>query len=504
MIPATTATTAGPDTAPLPLVSRTVPVDPATLPPDLLDLLPPEGGTAWIRRGDGMVGWGEVLRIEHAGPDRMRAAAEDWRRTVDHAVIRDEVRVPGTGPVAFGSFAFAPTSPAGGALVVPRVVVGRRGPVAWATTMALGGVAPAPELVTHPAPADPGTVAFTDGALDTAGWQRAVADAVGRIRAGHLDKVVLARDVIARTTAPLDVRWPLHRLSADYQACWTFAVDGLIGATPELLVRSEKGLVTSRVLAGTIRRTGDDDADLARAALLAHSSKDLEEHEYAVASLSRALAPFCTSTNVPETPFVLHLPNVLHLATDVTGVLATLDTGGHPASLLLADALHPTAAVAGTPTQDACAVIAEPRGDGPRTLRGPRRLARCGRRRRVGHRAAVRRGRAGAGPAAALRGVRDRRGLKPCGRARGVRGQARADAARPRGVTPRGRVPRPAEGTDQVTAPAGSRGSPGRTGRPRTTCRTPPTGLTARTGRRPPGAGSASHRRRRSCRRGSP
>ena len=103
--------------------------------------------------------------------------------------------------------------------------------------------------------------------------------------------------------------------------CWTFHVDGLFGATPEMLVRRERGLVTSRVLAGTIRRTGDDDRDLALAATLARSSKDLEEHEYAVRSVADALEPHCSSMNVPEAPFVLHLPNVMHLATDVAGVV---------------------------------------------------------------------------------------------------------------------------------------------------------------------------------------
>jgi len=273
-------------------------------------------------------------------------------------VVRDEVRLPGTGPVAFGSFSFAPGSPAGGVLVVPRVVVGRRGAHAWVTTMELGAVAAQVLPGPQPAPTAPGAVTWSDGALGPDEWRAAVARAVARIRAGGLDKVVLAREVHARTAEPLDQRWVLRRLARDYRACWTFAVDGLLGATPELLVRSEKGLVTSRVLAGTIRRTGDDDADLAHAALLAHSSKDLEEHEYAVTSLSEALAPFCSSTNVPETPFVLHLPNVLHLATDVTGVLSA-DAGPPPTSLALAAALHPTAAVAGTPTAAACDLIAE-------------------------------------------------------------------------------------------------------------------------------------------------
>jgi len=342
---------------PLPLVSRTTAVDLATLPRDLLNLLPAEGGTAWIRRGDGLVGWGELTRIARSGPTRLTDAEADWRAVVARAVVRDEVRVLGTGPVAFGSFSFAADSPAGGVLVVPRVVVGRRGGTAWVTTMDAGAVAPVPALVPQPRPTSPGTVSYCDGALDARAWQDAVAQAVAAIRGGQLDKVVLAREVLATTTTPLDIRWVLHRLAQDYQACWTFAVDGMLGATPELLVRSEKGLVTSRVLAGTIRRTGDDDADLAHAALLAHSSKDLEEHEYAVTSLSEALAPFCSSTNVPETPFVLHLPNVLHLATDVTGVLATDQLTGHPSSLTLANALHPTAAVAGTPTDQACALI---------------------------------------------------------------------------------------------------------------------------------------------------
>lgn len=344
---------------PLPLVARTVPAP--DLPANLLDLLPQAGGIAWVRRGDGMVAWGEVTRITASGSDRMRTADAAWAELAARAVVRDEVGVPGTGPIAFGSFAFADHSPAGGVLVVPRVVVGRRGGIGWVTTIDAGAMAPGPpDLAPQPLPSSPGAVTFTDGALGPQQWRSTVQRAIAEIRTGSMEKVVLAREVLATTAEPLDQRWALRRLAEDYSACWTFAVDGMLGATPELLARSEKGLVTSRVLAGTIRRTGDDEADLAHAALLAHSSKDLEEHEYAVASLSEALAPFCSSTNVPETPFVLHLPNVLHLATDVTGVLPA--DGPHPSSLDVAAALHPTAAVAGTPTDAACALIARTEG----------------------------------------------------------------------------------------------------------------------------------------------
>lgn len=369
-----TLSSAPAEPGPSPLVVRTVALDdlgvpasadPLPDPADLLGLLPGEAPLAWVRRGDGLVAWGELLRLEVTGPDRFAAAERAWRDVLAHAVVRDEVGLPGTGPVAFGSFAFDDSSPAGGVVVVPRVVVGRRGGRAWLTTLTQGAtLEPVPDLrevrAGRQAPSSPGPVAYADGALTARAWQSAVADAAAAIRDGRVDKVVLARDVRARSQRPVDVRWALDRLAERYPSCWTFSVDGMFGATPELLVRSEKGLVTSRVLAGTIRRTGDDAADTARAAQLAHSSKDLEEHEYAVASVARALEPFCSSTNVPDVPFVLHLPNVLHLASDVTGVL-TDPTGPdrHPSSLALAAALHPTAAVCGTPTQAARDLIAQ-------------------------------------------------------------------------------------------------------------------------------------------------
>ena len=172
-----------------------------------------------------------------------------------------------------------------------------------------------------------------------------------------------------------------------YPMCWTFHVDGLFGATPEMLVRRERGLVTSRVLAGTIRRTGDDARDLALAATLARSSKDLEEHEYAVRSVADALAPHCSSMNVPEAPFVLHLPNVMHLATDVAGVVH--DAATVATSLDLAASLHPSAAVGGTPTDVATALIAEIEGMDRGRYAGPVGWMDADRRRRVGHRAAL-------------------------------------------------------------------------------------------------------------------
>ena len=337
----------------VPLVVRTLPLSD---PGPLLALLPRTAPLAWVRRGEGIVGWGSVARIDLPPGRRenspLHQADRVWSDLVAHALVRDVVGLPGSGLVAFGSFSFATTSPAGAVLVVPEVVVGHRAGQWWLTTVSAGGLPPPPDLPDIEPVTSPGEVSFADGALGATQWAGAVAEAIDAIAAGQVDKVVLARDMEARTEQEIDPRWPLRRLAERYPGCFTFSVDGLIGATPELLVRREKGLVTSRVLAGTIRRTGDDARDLSLAASLARSSKDLEEHEYAVRSVADALTPHCTSTNVPESPFVLHLPNVMHLATDVTGVLADASS-----SLALAEALHPSAAVCGTPTEDAAELI---------------------------------------------------------------------------------------------------------------------------------------------------
>ncbi|GAB2974626.1 MAG TPA: isochorismate synthase [Actinotalea caeni] len=347
---------------PLPstLVARTVEVRDVG---DLLALLPSadlRDALTWVRRGDGLVAFGEVARIETTGADRFADADAAWAELVRGAVVRDAVELPGTGPVCFGSFAFSQHSRDGGVLVVPEVVIGRRDGVTWMTTMSTGSLPPGPALAVPERTEElrpRTTVRFRDGALDPEAWQGSVRAVIEVIRSGAVGKVVMARDVVAELDSEPDARRVLGTLATGYPSCWTFAVDGMIGATPELLVRRERGLLSSRVLAGTIQRTGDDARDLARAGALARSSKDLEEHEFAVDSLTESLRPFVASTSAPETPSVLHLPNVMHLATDVTAVLDP--EHADMSSLAVAAALHPTAAVCGTPTLPAAEVIAE-------------------------------------------------------------------------------------------------------------------------------------------------
>nr|BFE47711.1 chorismate-binding protein [Saccharothrix mutabilis subsp. capreolus] len=315
----------------------------------LLGRLPaPTGALAWVRDGSGLVGWGEAARVEVSGPDRFAAADTWWRDFTAALDVEDEVGVPGSGPVAFVSMAFA-DRPGHSVLVVPEVVVGRRGGETWLTTV--GESEPHPvQPVTRPS-----TVRYADGELSVTAYREAVRTAVARMRAGELDKVVLAHDLLAVADAPIDHRFVLRGLARRYPECWVYAVDGLVGATPELLLRRSGQVVDSRVLAGTTWPHDGMSDDELEAALMS-SGKNREEHEYAVASLAETLRPFCATMSV-EGPSVLRLPNVSHLSSDVIGTL-----NDSPSLLRLGEALHPTAAVGGTPRADAITVIEELEG----------------------------------------------------------------------------------------------------------------------------------------------
>ncbi len=319
----------------------------------LLDLLPDDRNPlSWVRGSDGLVGWGEVARVSVAGPDRFAEADAWWRSFTARLDVHDEVGAPGSGPVAFASFTFADRSP-GSVLVVPRVLVGRRDGVAWVTEFSHGD---GPSAVRSVSPVRPsGTLRFADGRLPVARYRLAVAEAVRRMRAGELDKAALAHDLLAIGDAPLDPRFLLGGLARRYPTCWSYSVDGLVGATPELLVRRADGAVSSRVLAGTIWPGECDDLP----GQLLGSVKDRHEHALAVDSLTDALRPLCTTLDVPVTPSVITLRNVSHLASDVHGTLHP----HAPASLLqLAAAVHPTAAVGGTPRDAALGLITELEG----------------------------------------------------------------------------------------------------------------------------------------------
>ncbi|MFP3461989.1 isochorismate synthase [Arthrobacter globiformis] len=380
------------------LRTLTVPLDGESAPEGLPSYLVRDDVLCWTRREAGLVGFGEAARFTATGPERFLEADIWWRHLVIEADITDHVECPGTGPVAFGSFAFSKASDHESRLIVPEIVVGVRDGRAWLTQItaddgelteagafaalkgwlesdpadAVGSPAngspanggpttgPAAAVVLSDTGTHPDAATLKTGSLSEEDWMDAVTAGVAEIRTGKLEKLVLARDIVATVPEGVNAAEVLRQLAGRYRECWTYGVDGLVGATPEMLIQVEGRTAQARVLAGTLdRRDAVGEAGLPldyAERVLAGSEKQRHEHEIAIQSLTTQLAPFSEAMNAHDEPFILELPNVWHLASDVKAELTEVE--GHvPTCLALINALHPTAAVCGTPTQVAGALI---------------------------------------------------------------------------------------------------------------------------------------------------
>lgn len=354
----------------------------------------------------------------HNPPRRIEQLRQAWRHEVGQASWVDQVRRPGSGPLALGAITFSATSQASSVLVVPQVLVGRDRQGWWltrfelspATTASRGevfrgqpytpqlsfvravaenagladildfvcaqGQASAATSADSPAgvgqtnapavgQASEPTKTSQSSTLSDSQWTGAVELATQALKQNRAIKVVLARDSYLNSSLTLGAA--LEHLATRFATTWTFSVDGMIGASPEMLLQLREREVFSRVLAGTARRRANMDQDELEqlADWLRGSPKNSREHQLAAASAVKALTPITEQLRVSE-PFALTLPNVIHLATDIYGQVAG-DTG----ALALVEALHPTAAVCGTPTAAAAQLIGELEGMDRERYAGP-------------------------------------------------------------------------------------------------------------------------------------
>ena len=331
---------------------------------DVLSVLDAHSPLLWWKHNEGFSGLGKLHEIVVRGPDRFAEAQSQWQKLASIAEVTNSVGVTGTGLIALGTFAFSAQSKTDSALVIPEFIVGHTESVSWMTRMSWADdnlsafSEDEAKHVINSAQSKPAlpplTAHFSSTPKDKDSFTQLVTHAIKHIEAGELDKVVLARMLSSQIDPETDLRPALVTLSERYPECWTFSVDGFFGSSPETLITVEKGSFTARVLAGTAPRGATSQEDIAHAAKLASSSKDLDEHGFATRSVTNALSPLVEQLSVSESPFTLKLANVWHLATDIAGTL-------HPdvSSLNLIAALHPTAAVAGTPTSAAVDLIHE-------------------------------------------------------------------------------------------------------------------------------------------------
>lgn len=353
---------------------------PLTRVPHLMGFADPVDPLVWVRHHRGIVGRGVAHRFDAYGDARFDAASHRWATLQDLAQVDDPIGGPATGLIGLGTFTFAGNSQAPSTLIVPTLVVGKKDGAAWVTAVSSGNgsgresaaaavewlmkrsvvnVEELPDLYRlaglEPSGSSTATwesLAWEEPAGEAEAYRTGVARAAEHLEAGDLEKVVLSRRLRASLPEGADLTAPLTRLTKRYLDCWTYAVDGMLGSSPETLIRSIHGRVSARVLAGTRRRASEASRDEALSEELMSSRKERFEHELAVLSLMDTLAPHVTDLTRDAEPYLLQLPNVWHLATNVRAQLAD----GADA-FELARAVHPTAAVAGTPTPDAIAMI---------------------------------------------------------------------------------------------------------------------------------------------------
>jgi salicylate biosynthesis isochorismate synthase/menaquinone-specific isochorismate synthase len=331
------------------------------------------------RGGATLAALGCVRELSAAGPARFATVARTWRELAGGAVADPLDGPPGSGPVAVGGFAFAddggraphwaPYPPA--SLHVPEVALARRDGVVRLSLMALAtpddtvegllerverrvaSLRQAPLPLLDPDPAGAIRVA---SAMPPEHYEAAVARAVERIRAGELEKIVLAREVAVHAPGPHDVAAIHGVLREAFPACFSFAVmrgdHAFIAASPELLLRREGLRASTLGLAGSTRRSADPAVDDHLGEQLLRSDKDRGEHAIVVRRIERALRPHSVWITAAPEPVIAKMANIQHLATPIRAQLA------HPVSAIeLAGTLHPTPAVGGEPLAVAAPLI---------------------------------------------------------------------------------------------------------------------------------------------------
>lgn len=184
-------------------------------------------------------------------------------------------------------------------------------------------------------------------------FKKSVATALKHISRRHLQKVVLAHALDVVRQEPFQTLQSLGELRQRHPDCYVFSINNshgktFIGASPERLLSLDRGQLITDALAGSAPRGRNPREDRHLALRLMNSRKEQGEHQMVVDFLAAQLSGLGLHPQYPQTPTLLRLSNIQHLHTPIQ---AQVIGPTHP--LQLVEALHPTPAVAGVPTQQA-------------------------------------------------------------------------------------------------------------------------------------------------------
>jgi isochorismate synthase len=340
------------------------------------------------RDGFSLAGLGAAVGLEGSGAWRFSDISRAWMHLRGDALVASpDDAVRGAGPVIMGGFSFEPSGPRSTAwrgfpaasFVVPQVSLARRGDDSWLTfntlvdpdtdaeELARDLAAERGRILSCSTPAAPVAVANRPaGQTDPESahrWRAMVERALDAIRAGTLEKVVLARavEMDLGTDEAFDAVAALAHLRDTQPNAFVYGIwrdDAVfLGATPERLATVRDGAVETSVLAGSAPRGSGVDEDAMRVHGLRESAKDREEHEIVRRAIHSLLTECCADVASAAEPSVVTLPAVHHLH---TAVHARLRSGR--SALDVVEQLHPTPALGGAPREAALAFIREHEG----------------------------------------------------------------------------------------------------------------------------------------------
>lgn len=313
-------------------------------------------GFLFVRDGVGFAGRGVAARVPF---DEAAGVLADIERIDETGAPNTTVAGPpdttaaGRGPIGLGWVPFAPGHP--GEVVIPRVVVAKSSTgMCWVTT-----IDDAAEALVSDAPPRPAADAYTiDQVTPTRVYLAAVEAARQAVRDERIVKAVIAREISVTSSRPFDRHGVLHRLKASFGSSYRFAIDGFLGASPELLVAVDGRTVSSYPLAGTAPRAGDPTRDAEIATALIASTKNQVEHRAVIDMVHDTLLPWCSYLDWEPEPSIVTVANVQHLGTRLEGQLSS----PRPNVATLVRALTPTPALGGYPGPAALALIADVEG----------------------------------------------------------------------------------------------------------------------------------------------
>ena len=300
-------------------------------------------GYLFVRDGVGVAGRGVAARIE---PNKI----VEFLQNIAHENLSG---ISNVGPIAIGCIPFESSNPH--EFVIPKAVFGKNANSEQWVTLIDDAVFDFSEPATQKT--DPAKFSVRPG-VSIEHYLEAVRLTRTAVLNGEIAKAVIARDIFVETDSPFNVHAILLQLKSNFGSSYRYLIDGLIGASPELLIAVNGQDVRSHPLAGTVARTGNPETDHQLAIELIASTKNQLEHRIVIDMVHDTLLPWCSYLDWQPEPSIVKVANVQHLGTEISGRLSEPKVS----VLELAYALSPTPALGGHPRKESLAQIKKVEG----------------------------------------------------------------------------------------------------------------------------------------------